>query len=306
MGRFIMLVGLPASGKSTLAKSYEEQGYKIHSSDKLREELLGNINDQDSNEIIFKALHQRMVIDMELGHNIVYDATNLNIKKRRFFMQSISKFDYVKIAMVMATPYEVCIERDADRERKVGHRVIDRMYKSFNFPLEQEGFDRVEIRYNVEGDVGLTHYEDKGYSLGKQKEFLCTVSQNNSNHTLTIGGHCRKVFSILARQPVQLELHYAGLLHDFGKLKTMSFKNTKGEYTNQAHYYSHENVSAYDAMFYVFGRGVDTGLVCQLIQYHMRPHGLTTDKSVNKFKKFVGDDFFNTLMILHEADKEAR
>lgn len=42
MNELIMLVGLPASGKSTWAKEYSEThpDYIVHSSDKLREEIV--------------------------------------------------------------------------------------------------------------------------------------------------------------------------------------------------------------------------------------------------------------------------
>ena len=42
MNELIMLVGLPASGKSTWAKEYSEThpDYIVHSSDKLREECM--------------------------------------------------------------------------------------------------------------------------------------------------------------------------------------------------------------------------------------------------------------------------
>ena len=40
-----MLVGLSASGKSSIAKQLENNGYIIHSSDKIREEILGDYTD---------------------------------------------------------------------------------------------------------------------------------------------------------------------------------------------------------------------------------------------------------------------
>ena len=59
---FIMLVGLPGSGKSTLIKRYKE--YKVHSSDDIREELTGDVNRQDINNLVFKALHKRVKEDL--------------------------------------------------------------------------------------------------------------------------------------------------------------------------------------------------------------------------------------------------
>ena len=55
--KFIMLVGLPASGKSTWAENYkkehtDEEVY-ILSSDKIRECVLGDVGNQDYNSLVF-------------------------------------------------------------------------------------------------------------------------------------------------------------------------------------------------------------------------------------------------------------
>ena len=59
MSEFIMLVGLPASGKSTYAEKLRKKGFHIHSSDKIREELTGDVNSQDKNMNVFQELHKR-------------------------------------------------------------------------------------------------------------------------------------------------------------------------------------------------------------------------------------------------------
>lgn len=52
-----MLVGLPASGKSTYAKKLsKKENAIILSSDELRKELFGNINNQNHNAEVFKEL----------------------------------------------------------------------------------------------------------------------------------------------------------------------------------------------------------------------------------------------------------
>lgn len=54
MNELIMLVGLPASGKSTWAKEYSEThpDYIVHSSDKLREEMYGDNYDDADNKYL--------------------------------------------------------------------------------------------------------------------------------------------------------------------------------------------------------------------------------------------------------------
>jgi len=297
MNKFVMLVGLPASGKSTLTEEYEEEGYKVHSSDALRVELYGNLEGKNSTANIFDKLHKRIISDLKNGENVVYDATNLISKRRRGFLQQIKKLPCEKIAVVVATPYNDCIDRDRWREKKVGSDIIQRMYKSFQIPCKQEGFDDVKIVYNIDGDSMP--------SLVDQIQFLQTVNQNSSHHTMTIGNHCLAVSNQLNYDEV---LRYAGLMHDFGKLFTASFKDSKGKVSNQCHYYSHESVSAYDSMFYDFydrpmNEILETAL---LINYHMLPHLLKEEKTIGKYKNFLSDEFLSKLMLLHEADKGSR
>ena len=78
MGRFMIMVGLPASGKSSTAiKKAKECNARIFSSDEYREKLLGNANDQSNNEAIFKALYSDMETACKNHEDIIYDATNV-------------------------------------------------------------------------------------------------------------------------------------------------------------------------------------------------------------------------------------
>ena len=300
MNKFIMLIGLPASGKSTIAEEYTSNGYICHSSDTIREELFDNVNHQADNQLIFETLHKRVREDLLAGEDVVYDATNLSMKRRRgFIRQWLNGLECAKTVVIVATPFNECVQRDHNRERTVGVKVLDRMYKSFNFPLLQEGFDFIEIKY-----AHINHFE---FDICHEVASLQRINQCNSNHTKTIGDHCIHVGNqFINFDDYSRGLYYAGLLHDFGKKHTLSFVNSKGYYSDQAHYYSHENVSAYDAMFYMQPFKADTLEVCQLVNYHMKPHLLNTEKSIKRFVDFVGEDFWHKLKLLNDADLASR
>lgn len=297
MPELIMFVGLSASGKSTKANKLKKKGYIIHSSDELRSELYGDVDNQDNNVELFEELHKRIKYDLLNGNHVVYDATNLSSKRRRTFLDSLKKIECSKECIVFATPFNDCVKRDKKRERRVGSSAIDRMYKSFNMPNKMEGFDYVQIEYS--------NYDKDNYKVWDKIEYLSTIPQFNKHHTLTIGEHCVLVAESLKGDKIS----WSGLLHDVGKQYTASFKNSKGEYTNESHYYGHENVSAYESMFYLnkkFFCTEDIVYLCSLIQYHMKLYELTTIKSINKFKKFVGEEFLADLSKLHKADKSAK
>lgn len=123
MSALVMLMGLSGSGKSTLAEEYAKlSGGKVFSSDKIREELFGNENDQTHNGEVFNELHKRIKKALRKNEICIYDATNLNRNKRISFLRTLSDITCEKICMIVATPIEICIKRDQDRSRKVGKK----------------------------------------------------------------------------------------------------------------------------------------------------------------------------------------
>ncbi len=300
---FIMMVGLPCSGKSTYAKELSEKyDAVIHSSDVLREELTGDINNQDNNELVFQTLHKRIKDDLKNGKSCIYDACQVTRKSRMSFLQQLNKIPCRKICVLMATRYEFCIERGQTRDRTVPGYVIQRMYKKFDPPYWYEGWDDIQIIYE----------ENSKNSLGYPIDWLDSVrdfNQENSHHALTLGEHCEKTWEYgYIGEDKYLPLRIASIIHDNGKPFTKTFKNSKGEITDQAHYYSHEHIGSYNCLFYkMICNPLD---VAVLIRWHMQPYFWEKDaengeKTMNKYKKLWGSELFDNVMRLHEADKKA-
>lgn len=296
MNKLFMLVGLPASGKTTCGKMLAEaEDALIVSSDEIRKELLGDVNDQTQNGKVFEEVEKRIKEGLLKG-NVIYDATNINYKKRRALLQRLNKLEVEKIAVLVATPYEECLKRNNKRERKVPEEVIKRMYFNFYIPQYYEGFDDIKIRYNSSYEFWFHELDD--------------IPQDNPHHSLSVLNHCIKVSDILQNESVELRI--AGLLHDIGKLKAKTFMNMKGEITDIAHYYSHEKVSAYDSLFSIllknglyFGDKNDLHIL-KLIQWHMIMYFDLSEKTITKYKKMLGEDTWKDLEMLHKADCEAR
>jgi predicted kinase len=298
---FWMMIGLPCSGKSSYAKELaEEYDANIHSSDALREELTGDINNQNNNELVFKTLHQRIKNDLQNGKSCVYDACCIHYKERKAFLQELKNIPCEKICVLMATPYEVCLERSTTRDRKVSEYVIKRMYMSFDPPGDYEGWDDIQIIYSngAEGSYN---------GVGDWVESAMDYDQHNSHHTLTLGEHCMKTFEYLSSVPVPFwEIRTAALIHDCGKVKSATYTNSKGEQTDECHYYNHQYCGSYDSLFF---RDIDRHLyVAQLIRWHMQPYFWekgNNEKLHNKYRKLWGEKLYTDIMTLHEADLKA-
>lgn len=301
---FVMMCGLVGSGKTVkaqeLAKQYDAT---VFSSDSLREELFGDVNEQSRNQELFTELHKRIKDCLRKGKSAIYDATNIDYKKRMSFLAELKKIPCEKICVLMATPYEECLKRNAERERKVPEYVIERMYRSIDVPWYYEGWDDIQVEYG--------EYENYFGWVWDWVEKADDYDQKNSHHTLTLGEHCRQTMRNVNKlyteyRPIlYTELGYAALLHDEGKIFTQTFKNAKGEVTEEAHYYSHEHCSSYDSLFYEIP--CYNLYVAVLIRWHMTPYMAwrQSEKAKQRNKLLLGEELFNNIYLLHQADKEA-
>ena len=81
-----LLIGASGSGKSRYRKTTEFKERTITlSSDDIRKELFGNLIHQEDHDQIFDIIHKITPLALEMGFDVIYDATNLNRKKRIYF-----------------------------------------------------------------------------------------------------------------------------------------------------------------------------------------------------------------------------
>lgn len=144
-----MCVGLPGCGKSTWAKSVANfwRNVEVISTDSIREELYGNEAIQGDGKLVFDTAYQRIhsILEQYDGKRIIFDATNLHRRDRERFSKEFKNDNTLMRIVYFRTPYEVCVERNSNRERKVPVEVIQRMYERMDVPNLNEGFDEFEV-----------------------------------------------------------------------------------------------------------------------------------------------------------------
>ena len=240
MGLLVMLIGVSGCGKSSFARDFSE-GYddtEVFSSDAIRKEVFGDENDQTHNNEVFSILHKRIISSLKKGKVCIYDATNLNRKRRMTFLHSISDIPCEKFCAVFATPFEVCIERDRKRERSVGAEVIRRQISQFQLPIKEEGWDGIKFLYEKDKSIykNLLDYIPK-----EEVPHDCSPW-----HVESIQSHLRRVLIEACKERADWTMSLAARYHDIGKFYTKSFWNSKTKTNGEkAHYYGHENWSAY-------------------------------------------------------------
>ena len=238
MAKLFVLIGLPGSGKSKIAQRLHCDNAALYlSSDALRKEFYGDESVQDNPEKIFEEMRKRAVAALKVGINVVYDATNISRKKRRHLLSSLG-VPCEKIAYVVWARYETCVMRDKDRLRTVGEGVIKRMLKSFQPPYYDEGWD--EIRFVLNDDP---------YTADDYMDWV-NCEHDNPHHNNTVKEHSLKVAAEVnnLNGDYDIVLLFAALLHDVGKKFVKDFKDSRGNPSEIAHFYNHQNVGSYFAI----------------------------------------------------------
>lgn len=151
--QFIMMVGLPCSGKSTYIKQYADDFVAISTDEYLENKAKElNISYNEAFQRFFKEaekyMYEKLATAFSCGKNVIWDQTNLTCKSRRNKLQRVPA-DYYKICIVVSTAMSTILERNKNRLNKViPVHVIENMDKTFEFPKDDEGFDWIETYFS--------------------------------------------------------------------------------------------------------------------------------------------------------------
>ena len=144
-----LLIGPPASGKTTLAMALAElTGAVLLSTDQLRDQLFGDAAVQGPWVEIEALLHQRIQASVAEGIPVIVDATHARRPWRLAITQALNLPAPVEwIGWWLCTPLATCLAWNQTRQRLVPEPVIREMAAALadpNFgPQRSEGFAAV-------------------------------------------------------------------------------------------------------------------------------------------------------------------
>jgi len=138
--KVIMMKGLPASGKSTIAQEMIDKNpgvYKRLNKDSLRL-MLDNNHWTKNNEAFILDLRDHLITkSLDNGKSVIIDDTNLHPKHEKRIKEIVCEYNFNNTANVqfeilyIEADVEECIKRDIKRPFGVGEKVIRDMYDKF-------------------------------------------------------------------------------------------------------------------------------------------------------------------------------
>lgn len=302
MQRLIVLVGVPASGKSTIAENIKDESFDIHSSDAIRKELYGSEQILGNPAEIFNLMYKRTLDSLNSGKNVIYDSTNISRKDRIRLLNFISKINNLsKECIIAAATIDTIFERNKNRERKVPENVILNMLKNFNMPLINEGFDNITV-------VNTSDLDDCETMIDK---YCKNLTHDNPHHTLDVDKHMHAALDYLKNNYPNEYNDYvmknAVLLHDIGKGYAKTFLNSKNIVTEVAHYYGHAGIGAYMLLSANFRSEEERIKIATLVNFHMRPleAWLNSNKAELNDRRLLGEELYHDIKIINDCDCNA-
>lgn len=312
MPSFEMLIGLPASGKTTYATAKESEGFVRVSSDDVRHDLFGNggYTKQEQAQV-FGEVNKRIFDALVNGRDVIMDATNLSRKYRTETINRLPIGVGSITARLFLSPIDRLIKRNVDRDYAVPEDTYERMLKHFDPPsMLIENFDNIEMIF-----------EDEPYNMFPYDDWdvLKRMTHDNKHHAETIGSH------LLTAEDMGKEfdpiIRYAAKYHDIGKVIAKSYYNREGVKLDHAVFYNHQNIGSYIWLLLwhtkedLFGLDYEDALyVALLINLHMRPFvweqsPYTFIRDVKRFRRprfandFDYDDkILKDILLLHQID----
>jgi protein phosphatase len=143
----VVLCGPAGSGKSTWAAKHFLPT-QIVSSDECRALLFDDPANQSVSAHAFDLMHFIIEKRLALDRLTVADATNLKREHRKELIKIANHYYFIPVAVVFDVPAEVCLERNASRDRRVPreallnqHEMLEKTMKA----IDSEGFNSVYV-----------------------------------------------------------------------------------------------------------------------------------------------------------------
>lgn len=305
MKKVKILIGVAGSGKSTYIKSVKKDKDVVVSSDSIRLEIFGRLEQSDQQRVI-NEMENRVrdfIQDDKMTGTLFYDSTSLSRRKRRHLFSIIKSLDKdVKvIAVPIIKPLQTILEQNAKRtgDACVPKSVIKKMYTGLEVPRLTVDCDEIEV-------IADKEEIEKEYS-----ELIKDMKHDSPYHEETVLEHIKMTIQNAEKTGKKI-LSEIARYHDLGKAITAEefYSNTPaGRFfrsINDNHFkrfIGHEKVSAQYYLAFnkdVINTSVFHQNVLEAILKHMLAHDGISQKVLERDK--INDELLQTMMEFAKID----
>jgi predicted kinase len=148
---FIMTIGIPGSGKSTIINklALSNPNYRVVCPDNIRKEITGQISDVSQDYKVWQIVKERVVEALKEEKNCILDSTMVKGKSRRDFIKDLPLcYRYAQVFEINPEKAKSRIKNDIENKvdrSNVPMGVIDRMYNNFERDKDTIYLDGFEI-----------------------------------------------------------------------------------------------------------------------------------------------------------------
>lgn len=308
MKKIKILAGVAGVGKSTYINQHKKENDIVLSSDQLRIELYGNLEEGNKyNGEVFNELNNRLRQAIKTGDgDIYYDTTAVSRKQRAGLYKQIKKTaelnDYEIEVVLLHKPLEQIKEQNNERTgfARVPDDVIERMYKALQAPRIGVDCDSFQV---IAPD--FSEYMD-------EINHRVNESHNSPYHAESLQEHMDMV-NRSAKETNNERLIELAYHHDLGKAVSRTRNNKRSLatdyirhlYGEHDRYMGHENVgSIYYLVKNKDNLTPDVSDMSMMIEYHMLAHEQIPAQLIHRDK--ISPEMLATLSEFAEIDSKAR
>ena len=144
MIKFVVISGIPGSGKTTLANKLAVQyNAQICSYDNLP-----NANTKKGMDgSVKRAWIQEIREVLQSGESVICDHLNLTVADRNELLFYVSDISCEKILCVKSVPLETCLRRNRERQNRLPDFVVEQASQKMEAPTKDEGWDQIYVYY---------------------------------------------------------------------------------------------------------------------------------------------------------------
>lgn len=317
MPKIKVLIGLPGSGKTSLAEKLAalDPGWVHLSLDRIAHELYGP-EQAIEHSVVFQHMFNQTAAALENGKNVIYDATNLSSKRRKSLLHRLERLDtqIETEAVIFLTPYHVLFERNDKRDNweRVPEKVMTRYIRSFEFPrrnefFHQQSFMKLGIKESVRektdiqnllsfDNISLEEVQNFYDSFPETQPFICMDNYSAfSKHAWELVNLVKE--NALSHKELQV-LYCTALLHEIGKAYVR-----KNRPIAEDNFHGFEHASSYHAYPVLVELGFPPDFIENVILI-IDEHVLGRRLKRGKLKRRIGEENYGYLLKFWELKNQ--